>query len=48
MISTELALIDMSDNIARSIDDKKLAIGIFVDLSKAVWGTLNHEILSVW
>ena len=43
-LSTELALIDMSDNIARSIDDKKLTIGIFVDLSKA-FDTLNHEIL---
>ena len=34
----------MSDNIARSLDNKKLTIGIFVDLSKA-FDTLNHEIL---
>ena len=43
-LSTELALVDMSDNIARSLDNKKLTIGIFVDLSKA-FDTLNHEIL---
>ena len=36
--------IQLSDKIARAIDDKKFVVGIFVDLSKA-FDTLNHEIL---
>ena len=42
--STDLALLELSDKIAESIDEKKYTIGIFVDLSKA-FDTLNHGIL---
>ena len=42
--STDLALLELSDKIAESIDAKKYTIGIFVDLSKA-FDTLNHGIL---
>ena len=40
--STEHALIQLSDKIARAIDDKKFMVGIFVDLSKA-FDTLNPQ-----
>ena len=43
--STGLALLELSDKIAKSIDEKKYKIGIFVDLSKA-FDTLNRGILS--
>ena len=42
--STDLALLELSDKIAESIDAKKYTICIFVDLSKA-FDTLNHGIL---
>ena len=42
--STELALIEMVDQIKMSLDDSKITCGIFVDLSKA-FDTVNHEIL---
>ena len=42
--STDLALLELSDKIAESIDEKKFTIGVFVDLSKA-FDTLNHGIL---
>ena len=43
-LSTDFALIEISDKIAEAIDKKKFMIGIFVDLSKA-FDTLNHKIL---
>ena len=42
--STELALVDLTDRIAHAIDNKKVTVGVFIDLSKA-FDTLNHEIL---
>ena len=33
--STDFALIELSDKIAKAIDDKKFMMGIFIDLSKA-------------
>ena len=43
-MSTDFALLELSDKIAEAIDKKKFMIGIFVDLSKA-FDTLNHNIL---
>ena len=40
--STELALIEMVDQIKMSLDDGKITCGIFVDLSKA-FDTVNRE-----
>ena len=42
--STELALIEMVDQIKMSLDAGNITCGIFVDLSKA-FDTVNHEIL---
>ena len=42
--STKLALIDITENIKKALDNKKFACGIFVDLQKA-FDTVNHEIL---
>ena len=42
--STELALIEIVDQIRFSLDNNNMACGIFVDLSKA-FDTVNHEIL---
>ena len=42
--STSLALVDLYDNIAEAIDSRELAVGIFLDLSKA-FDTVDHDIL---
>ena len=42
--STSMALIDSLEEITSSIDQKKHAIGIFIDLKKA-FDTINHDIL---
>ena len=42
--STELALIEIVDQIRMSLDKGDMTCGIFVDLSKA-FDTVNHEIL---
>jgi hypothetical protein len=42
--STSLALVDLYDKISTAIDQKEIAVGIFLDLSKA-FDTVNHSIL---
>ena len=42
--STTLAIIEMSERIRESIENKKYGCGIFIDLSKA-FDTINHNIL---
>jgi retron-type reverse transcriptase len=43
--STALALLHLVDSITSSIDQKKFTVGIFIDLSKAFFDTVNHKIL---
>ena len=44
--STSMALIHLLHQLSTAIDDNKLTIGIFLDLSKA-FDTVNHEILFI-
>ena len=42
--STAHALIQLYDKISSALDDKKVTLGLFIDLSKA-FDTVNYEIL---
>ena len=42
--STSLALIDLVEELTNSIDNKSIAIGIFIDLKKA-FDTIDHDLL---
>lgn len=42
--STSLALMELIEEITNSIDNKKYAVGIFIDLKKA-FDTINHDIM---
>ena len=42
--STTLSLIEFTDYIKRSLDERKYVLSIFIDLTKA-FDTVNHEIL---
>ena len=43
-LSTYMALLELTDGISKSIDERKLTVGIFLDLAKA-FDTVNHKIL---
>ena len=42
--STAHALIQLYDNISNALDNKRITLGLFIDLSKA-FDTVNHESL---
>lgn len=42
--STSMALLDFYDKISKAVDDKKYAVGVFIDLKKA-FDTIDHDIL---
>ena len=42
-LSTSMALLELVDEISKSIDDKKYTVGVFLDLAKA-FDTVNHQI----
>ena len=42
--STEKAILEITDNIKISIDNKEITCGLFLDFSKA-FDTVNHQIL---
>ena len=44
--STDMALIEIIDNIKTAIDNNKFVCGIFLDLTKA-FDTVNHQILDI-
>ena len=42
--STNHALLDLTEDIRKAIDDNKFAVGVFIDLQKA-FDTVDHTIL---
>ena len=39
-----MALIELIEKITKSLDDKKITVGVFIDLKKA-FDTINHKLL---
>ena len=42
--STALALIDLVENLTKELDNKKITVGVFIDLKKA-FDTIDHSLL---
>ena len=42
--STIHALLDLTEDIRKAIDEKKIAVGVFIDLQKA-FDTVDHNII---
>ena len=43
-MSTSLALKELTEEITTALDDKKVTVGVFIDLKKA-FDTINHNLL---
>ena len=43
-MSTSLALMELTEEITTALDDKKVTVGVFIDLKKA-FDTINHNLL---
>jgi hypothetical protein len=43
-LSTYMALLELTEDISKSMDEKDITIGVFIDLAKA-FDTVNHKIL---
>ena len=43
-MSTSLALMELTEEITTALDDKKVIVGVFIDLKKA-FDTINHNLL---
>ena len=43
-LSTYMALFELTENISKSVDEKEITVGVFIDLAKA-FDTVNHKIL---
>ena len=43
-MSTSLALMELTEEITTALDDKKVTVGVFIDLKNA-FDTINHNLL---
>ena len=43
-LSTSYALLELIEELSKSLDDKKITIGVFIDLKKA-FDTIDHQLL---
>ena len=43
-MSTSLALMKLTEEITTALDDKKVTVGVFIDLKKG-FDTINHNLL---
>ena len=43
-LSTYMALLELAESISKSINEKEITVGVFIDLGK-VFDTVNHKII---